>query len=180
MLSGAMEEALNEQLKQEIYSAYLYMSMSAHSSFIGLKGFSKWFMAQYHEEMVHAMKIYEYILKQGGRVRLLTINETPVEYASPADMFEKTLEHERKVTAKINNLMEKTIEEKDHATRIFLQWYVSEQVEEEESANDILARIKLAADNPNALFTIDGDLGMRTVTVPTDFTVGVEAAMKGA
>ncbi len=178
MLSNKMMDSFNNHLKEEFSSAYIYLSMSAHSSFIGLKGFAKWFMAQYHEEMAHAMMFYEYIGRQGGKVRLLTVEEPSSEYASPIDMFEKTLEHEKFMTKNVNDLMELAIQEKDHATQIFLQWFVSEQVEEEETVNDILAKLKLIGSDTNGLFMMDTELGTRTVTMPTDFTQGVEAAIK--
>lgn len=180
MLSERMTEALNEQISREMYSAYLYMSMSSCCSEIGLKGFANWFMVQYHEEMVHAMKIYEYILRQGGKVTLKSINEPPRVFKNTLDMFEKTLEHERFITASINERMELAITEKDHATQIFLQWYVNEQVEEEENDNDIILQLKLIGDNPHALLMLDRELIGRMTTVPTDFSKGVEAAMASA
>ena len=175
MLSKKMEDALNGHINGEMYSAYLYMSMSAHSSSIGLKGFANWFMAQYHEEMFHTMRTYEYLLSQGGELRLMDIKKPPNGFTSPLDMFEKTLEHERSVTKRINDLLDLAIDEKDHASRIFLQWYVTEQVEEESTVGDIVARLRLIGDDPNALFVVDGELKGRAVTVPTDFSKGVQA-----
>ena len=177
MLSDKMEQALNEQVNREMYSAYLYMAMSAHCSNIGLKGFANWFMVQYHEEMLHAMKIYEYIQRQGGQVQLKPIEGPPDEFASPLDMFEKTLEHERFITRSINDLMETAIAEKDHASQIFLQWYVTEQVEEEENDNDIILQLRLNKENTQGLMMLDRELAGRMTTVPTDFSKGVEAAM---
>jgi ferritin len=177
MISPKIEEALNEQLNREMYSAYLYMSMSAHCNATGLKGFANWFMVQYHEEMVHAMKIYEYILRQAGHIRLKTIQEPPGHFTTPLEMFEKTLEHERYITRSINERMDLAIAEKDHATQFFLQWYVNEQVEEEENDNDIIAQLKLIGDNPQGLMMLDRELSARVANVPTDFSKGVEAAM---
>lgn len=177
MISEKMTEALNEQVNREMYSAYLYMSMSAYCSTIGLKGFANWFMVQYHEEMLHAMKLYEYILRVAGRVRLKSIAEPPSDFKNPLDMFEKTLEHEKFITASINERMDLAISERDHATQIFLQWYVNEQVEEEENDNDIIAQLKLIGDNPQGLMMLDRELATRMTTVPTDFSKGVEAAM---
>lgn len=177
MISEKMTEELNEQVNREMYSAYLYMSMSAYCNSIGLKGFANWFMVQYHEEMVHAMKLYEYILRQGGRVHLKLLAEPPVDFSSPLDMFEKTLEHERFITRSINERMDLAISERDHATQIFLQWYVNEQVEEEENDNDIIAQLKLIGDNPQGLLMLDRELAARVTTVPTDFSKGVESAM---
>ena len=177
MISPKMEEALNEQINREMYSAYLYMSMSSYCNSTGLKGFANWFMVQYHEEMVHAMKLYEYILRQSGRVRLKAIQEPPADFESPLDMFNKTLDHERFITQSINERMDLAVSEKDHATQIFLQWYVNEQVEEEQNDNDIITQLKLIGDNPQGLMMLDRELAARLTTVPTDFSKGVEAAM---
>ncbi|MBD3344610.1 MAG: ferritin [Chitinivibrionales bacterium] len=180
MLSDKMVEALNGQINNEMYSAYLYMAMSAHSTDQGLKGFGNWFMVQYHEEMLHAMKLYEYIQRQGGSAKLQAIKEPPSSWKSPMDMFQATLKHEQFITRCFNDLIELAIQEKDHATQIFLQWYVTEQVEEEENDNDIIGMLKVAGDNAQALMMIDRDLAARITTVPTDFSKGIESAMKGA
>lgn len=166
MLSAKMEAALNGQLNKEIYSSYLYLSMSAYSTSIGLKGFANWFMVQYQEEMLHAMKFYDYINDQGGQVKLATINQPPTEFKSPLDMFEKTLAHEQFVTKSINELMDLAIAEKDHATSIFLQWYVTEQIEEEGNDNEIIARLKLVGEDGNGLLMVDKELAMRVFTPP--------------
>jgi len=176
MLSDKMIEALNEQVNREMYSAYLYMSMSAYCNATGLKGFANWFMVQYHEEMFHAMKLYEYIQRQGGDAHLKSIAEPPQKFESPMDMFTKTLEHEQFITSSINDLMELAITEKDHASQIFLNWYVTEQVEEEENDNDIIQQLQIIKDNPQGLLMLDRELAGRITTVPTDFSKGVEAA----
>ncbi len=176
MLSQKMTDALNEQINKEMYSAYLYMSMSVASNEMGLKGFANWFMVQYHEEMYHAMKFYEYVGRQGGKIALKAIAEPPSDFSSPLDMFPKTMEHEQFVTRSINDLMDLAIEEKDHASRIFLQWYVTEQVEEEENDNDMIAQLKLIGDNPQGLMMLDRELAGRAANVPTDFSKGVEGA----
>jgi ferritin len=175
MISEKMNAALNGQMTKEMYSAYLYMAMSSYSNAIGLKGFASWFMVQYHEEMFHAMKIYEYIQSQSGEVVLKAIDEPPAAFDGPLDMFTKTLAHEQMVTRSINDLMEIAIGEKDHATRIFLQWYVTEQVEEEENDNDIISQLKLIKDNPQGLMMLDRELAQRAATVPLDFSKGVSA-----
>ena len=180
MISDKMAVALNEQVNREMYSAYLYMSMSAHANQVGLKGFANWFMVQYHEEMLHAMKIYEYIQRQGAEVKLAAIQEPPATFESPLDMFTKTLAHEQFITKSINDLMELAIAEKDHASQIFLEWYVTEQVEEEENDNDIIAQLKWIKDNPQGLMMLDRELAARATTVPTDFSKGVEAAAAAA
>ena len=166
MLSKKIEKALNEQLNKEMYSAYLYMSMSAHSTNIGLSGFANWFMVQYHEEMEHAMKIYNYINEQGGKVKLMAIDEPPSVFKGPMDMFQKTLKHEQFITKSINDLMDLAIKEKDHATQIFLQWFVTEQIEEEGNDNEIINKLKLAGDKGNGLFMIDKELGARVYIPP--------------
>ena len=176
MISDKMNAALNEQINKEMYSAFLYMAMSSHSSGIGLKGVANWYMVQYHEEMFHAMKLYEYIHSQGGKVTLLPIAQPPAEFDSPLDMFTKTLAHEQMVTQSINQLMDLAIEERDHATRIFLQWYVTEQVEEEENDNEIIDQLRLIDGSPQGLMMLDRELGQRAATVPVDFSRGVSSA----
>ena len=165
MLSKEMAVSLNEQINKEMYSAYLYMSMSAHSSYIGLNGFANWFMVQYHEEMAHAMKIYDYLDDQGVKVDIMAIEKPLNDFGSPLDMFEKTLQHEKFITRSINELVDLAIAEKDHATNIFLQWYVTEQIEEEKNDNEIISKLKLAGDG-NGLFMIDKELGARVFVPP--------------
>lgn len=180
MISEKMSQAFNEQVNREMYSAYLYMAMSAHCNQEGLKGFANWFMVQYHEEMLHAMKIYGYIQRQGAEVKLAAIKAPPTSFDSPLDMFTQTLEHEQYITRSINDLMELAIAEKDHASQIFLEWYVTEQVEEEENDNDIIAQLKWIKDNPQGLMMLDRELAGRATTVPTDFSKGVESAATAA
>ena len=163
-----MEKALNEQINKEMYSAYLYMAMSAHSTHRGLPGFANWFMVQYHEEMEHAMKIYDYINDQGGKVHLNAIDEPLSTFKDPMDMFQKTLKHEQFITKSINELVDLAIKEKDHATQIFLQWFVTEQIEEEGNDNDIIAKLELAGAKGNGLFMIDKELGARVYTPPAE------------
>jgi len=172
MISEKMKKALNEQINKEMYSAYLYMSMSAAATEMGLDGFARWFMVQYHEEMFHAMKIYQYVVDQNARVKLAAIEEPPAEFSSVKEMFEKTLEHERFVTKSINDLVELAIEEHDHATRNFLAWYVDEQVEEEKNDHGILGKIALLASDKQGpgLYMLDRELGARALSIPTDFS----------
>ena len=177
MISNKMTQALNEQVNREMFSALLYMSMSAHCNQVGLKGFANWFMVQYHEEMLHAMKIYEYIQRQGAEVKLAALEAPPTAFESPLAMFTQTLTHEQFITRSINDLMELAIAEKDHASQIFLEWYVTEQVEEEENDNDIIAQLNLIKDNPQGLMMLDRGLAGRMTTVPTDFSKGIESAM---
>jgi ferritin len=179
MLSKKMEEAINGQLNKEMYSAYLYMAMSAYADSQGLKGIANWFMVQYHEEMVHAMKFYEYLQEQGNSVVLGTIEKPEGNFTTALSLFEAGLTHERFITQSINDLVDLAIEEHDHATKIFLEWYVTEQVEEEQNATEIVQTLTMIGDNKAALFMYDKDLSSRIVNVPTDFSKGVSAAMGG-
>jgi len=179
MLTKKVEESLNEQINREMYSAYLYMSMSAHCTNKGLKGFANWFMVQYHEEMLHAMKLYEYVNLQGGRVVLKAMPQPPSVFESPLDMFTKTLEHEQFITKSIYELMDLALAEKDHATQIFLQWYVTEQVEEESNDNEIIAQLTIIKDDAQGVMMLDRELAARMTTVPTEFSKGLQAALKG-
>lgn len=161
-----MTAALNGQINKEMYSAYLYMDMSAHCTYIDLNGFANWFMVQYQEEMTHAMKIYDYINGQGGKVVLEAVEKPPVDFGSPLEMFEATLKHEQFITQSIHDLVDLAYKEKDYATQIFLQWFVSEQIEEEANDNDMIATLKLVGNDGNGLFMIDKELATRTFTSP--------------
>ncbi|MRR33832.1 ferritin [bacterium] len=166
MISKKMVQALNKQLNNEIYSAYLYLSMSSFTTHIGLKGAANWFMVQYQEEMVHAMKFYNYLISQGEHAQLAAIAAPPVEFGTLLSMFEQTLRHEQFITQSINDLTELAVKEKDHATQIFLQWFVTEQIEEEGNDNDIIARLKLVGDNPQGLLMVDAEMAARVFTPP--------------
>ena len=179
MINKKMEDALNGQINKELFSAYLYLSMSSYAEISGLKGIATWFKIQYHEEMVHAMKFFEYVNRQGGAVQLKSIEEPQKNFDSPQALFESALEHERFITKSINDLIDIAISEKDHATKAFLDWYVTEQIEEEQNAMEIVQTLKMIGDNKAALFLYDKDLGTRLVTVPTDFSKGVEAQLAG-
>jgi len=161
-----MEEALNKQVNAEFYSAYLYLAMAAYFESIDLAGCAKWMYAQTQEEIVHGMKIYDFINERGGRVKLDKIEAPQVEWESPLAVFEHAYAHEQHVTSLINNLMNLAIEEKDHATQIFLQWFVTEQVEEEASANEVVQKLKLAGTSSGGLFMIDRELGQRQMPIP--------------
>jgi len=167
MLKEAVETALNKQINAELYSAYLYKSMAAYFESVNLKGMANWMNVQTLEEMSHADKIYNYVNERGGRVQLLAIEAPPTEWNSALQIFESAYEHETKVTAMINDLVDLAISEKDHATNNFLQWFVAEQVEEEASADDIVQQLKLAGDRGGGLFMLDRELGSRIFTPPT-------------
>ncbi len=162
MINKKMETALNEQINKEIYSAYLYMSMSAHTTHIGLTGFANWFMVQYQEEMEHAMKIYKYLQDQGSKVHLKEIEAPPSSFKDLMDMFQQTLKHEQFITKSIHDLVNLAMKENDYATQIFLQWFVTEQIEEEANDNEIIGKLKLVGDKGNGIFMIDRQLGERT------------------
>ncbi|MDL1975054.1 MAG: ferritin [Deltaproteobacteria bacterium] len=166
MLNKRMEQALNSQINAEIYSSYLYLSMSAYFESISLSGFANWMRTQAQEEMVHAMKFYDYVNERGGRVILGPIEAPPSEWESAVSVFDATYQHEQKVTGLINDLVDLAIEEKDHATNNLLQWFVSEQVEEEASASGVLNKAKLTGDAPGGLFMLDQELGARVFTMP--------------
>ncbi|HOJ12972.1 MAG TPA: ferritin [Deltaproteobacteria bacterium] len=161
MLSERLEEALNRQINAELYSAYLYLSMEAYFRSVNLEGFARWMRAQALEEMTHADRFAKYISNRQGRVVLDGIARPPVDWDSPRDVFEKVLEHERKVTALIFDLVALAEKEKDYSTGSMLQWFVNEQVEEEATAEGILGQLKLVGDNGNGLLMIDRELGTR-------------------
>lgn len=161
MLKEKMIDALNKQINEELYSAYLYLSMAAYFDTTGLKGFANWMMVQHKEETDHAMKIYNYLLSHGANVKLLPLKEPPHEWDSPLHAFEETLKHEQHITQCINDLVDLAEELKDRATYNFLQWYVDEQVEEEENDREIINKLKLVGNNYNGLFMIDRELAQR-------------------
>ncbi|UCG58223.1 MAG: ferritin [Phycisphaerales bacterium] len=166
MISKKMVEALNDQINAELYSAYLYLSMEAYFESKNLTGFAKWMRAQTQEEVVHAMKIYDFVNERGGRVALKAIEQPPTEWKSPLAAFEAAYKHEQLVTGLINNLVNLAVAEKDHATNSFLQWFVDEQVEEETSVDNVVQNLKMAQDAPGALFMLDRELGQRVFTPP--------------
>ena len=166
MISDTMEKALNEQVNKEFYSAYLYLAMSAYCNTTGLPGFAHWMRMQYEEEIMHVTKMYDYILGQGGAVHLKAIEEPPKTYGTPLEVFETTLEHEQLVTNLIHKLMGLAVEERDYATQTFLQWYVTEQVEEEANVNDILAPLRMVGNDKGGLMMIDQQLATRATPTP--------------
>ncbi len=170
MVSEKMSEALNRQLNAELYSAYLYLAMAAFFYDRGLNGFANWMMVQNQEETLHAMKFFNYLKDRGGRIKLTAIEQPPGEWSSPLEVFEATLKHEEKVTGLIHQLVDLAQAERDHATNAFLQWFVTEQVEEEASANDIVQRLRLIGNDANALFVLDRELATRVFTPPTATT----------
>ncbi|MFV0521030.1 MAG: ferritin [Mangrovibacterium sp.] len=164
MLTGKMLNALNEQINAELHSAYLYLSMSTWLEEQGLSGFANWMRVQYEEETAHAMKILHYTQERGGRVLLTPIAAVDQNFDSLLAVFEKTLAHEQHVTSLINNLVDIAIEERDHATRSFLQWFVDEQVEEEATAGDILNDLRLLNGESHGVFTLNREFASRKST----------------
>lgn len=167
MLVKRMEDAINDQMNFEIYSAHIYLSMVSYFESQGLPGFANWMRAQYQEEIFHAMKMFDYLNEAGGRAVISAIDAPATEWESPLAAFENALEHEQLVTSRINNLMDIAREESDHATSIFLQWFISEQVEEEASVGDIVNKLRLVGDG-GALFMMDRDLSTRVFTAPKE------------
>ncbi|MDK2886680.1 MAG: ferritin [Thermosipho sp. (in: thermotogales)] len=168
MLNEKMINALNKQVNEEFYSAYLYLSMSAYFENLGLKGFSNWLSIQAQEERDHAMKIFRYLLSHGANVKLYEIKEPPSEFGTPVEAFNEVLKHEQHITKCINELVDLAEELKDRPTYNFLQWYVDEQVEEEENAREILNMLELIGDQKQALFMIDRELAKRVYTPLTN------------
>ncbi len=161
MLSKTMQDAINDQIKHELNSAYIYLAMSAHAEAENWPGAAHWLAAQAAEEQGHAMKLFGYINDRGGRVTLQAIPQPPQEFTSLLDLFEQVLAHERKVSALINRLYEIALSEKDYAAQSMVQWFINEQVEEEKSASDIVDALKLVGTQGTALFMIDRQLGVR-------------------
>jgi len=161
MLDAHVQNAMNEQIKNELYSAYLYLSMSAYCEEASLPGFAHWMRSQAQEEVQHAMKFFKYIAERGGRVVLQAIDQPPGEFESPTAIFAETLAHEEKVTAMIHDLYALSVVQKDYASQVFLQWFVEEQVEEEANATEILETLKRIGDKGHALVMLDRQLGAR-------------------
>ena len=162
MISQAMEKALFDQLNHEFYSAYLYLAMSAYCSHLEFNGAADWLKLQYEEEHIHATKIYNYLVEQGVHVVLKELEQPPSEYGSVLDVFTASLTHEQSMTARLNDLSDQALKEKDHATYNLLQWFVNEQVEEEATVGAIISKLKLVKDDCYGLLMIDNELGGRS------------------
>lgn len=162
MLKEKVQIAINEQINAEQYSALLYLSMSAWFSDKGLPGFANWMYVQYQEELTHANKFFNYLNERSGKVTLKAIAQMPTEWEGIIEVVEATLAHEQHVTELINNIVDVAIQEKDHATQSFLQWYVDEQVEEEANVTEILDTLKLINGQGNGIFMLDRELRGRT------------------
>ena len=161
MLSSAVQDAMNQQVNAELYSAYLYLSMAADFEEANLRGMAHWMQVQAKEEAGHAMKFFKYITERGGRVTLTSIAAPPTKWKSPQAVFEEVYKHECHVSSLINKLVELAEAEKDHASAVFLQWFISEQVEEEANASEILHQLKMVGDSKQGLFMLDRHLAQR-------------------
>ena len=162
MLSKEIQDALNNQIKNEYFSSYTYLSMAAYCESINMQGFATWMRKQSEEELTHAMRLFDYVINRDARVVLHSIDKPQSKFKSLKEMFQIVLDHEREVTGMINKLYEQAVSENDHATSVELQWFIQEQVEEEKSAHEILDKIKLAGDNSSALLILDTQLSDRS------------------
>jgi ferritin len=161
MISKNLEEAINRQLNRELYSMYLYLSMSDYFESKSMKGFASWMRVQAREELYHTMKFFDYVHERGGKVKMYDVEAPPSKWPSPLKVFEEGLKHERLVTRLIKDLMDVANKEKDHAAVTFLQWYVSEQVEEESTFGEILDKLKLMGKGSDALPMLDREITTR-------------------
>lgn len=161
MIGKTVEDAINKQINEEMYSAYLYLSMSAYFESINLKGFANWMYVQYKEEVEHAMKFYQHLKDRGGQMKLYAIAEPPSRWESPLVAFRATLAHEQHITECINNLVDLAEREKDRAAYNMLQWFINEQVEEEANDEEIIGQLEMIGDSKNGLLMIDRELAKR-------------------
>lgn len=166
MISDKMQEAINKQINAELYSAYLYLSMSAYYQSLNLPGFANWMRVQVQEELVHATKFYDFLHERGGFVKLEAIAGPTIEWQGPAAPFEQAYQHEVQVTKRIHSLVSLAMKEQDYATNTFLDWFVNEQVEEESSTDSVVRKMKLIGDDRSALFMIDRELATRVFVPP--------------
>lgn len=167
MLSNKIQDALNEQINAELWSAYLYLSMGMHFEAEGRTGIANWFRIQFQEEQAHATIFMNYINQRGGRVILKAIDAVPTSWESPMDAFKATLEHEQKVTALINNLYTLAVEEQDYASRDRLNWFITEQVEEEDNCRTLIDKLRLIGDNGMGLYMLNTELAGRVYSAPS-------------
>ncbi len=161
MISAKMQDALCAHVEQEMYSAYLYLSMSAYCEAKVFKGFARWLRVQHEEELDHARKVLDHVLARGGQAALGAIPAPPREYGSMLQVFEAVLAHEKRVTERLLALHAAAADEKDTTTQVFLQWFLSEQVEEEAAATEIVDKIRMVADRPGTVLYLDKEYGKR-------------------
>lgn len=161
MISARLVDEINEQIKYEFYSAYMYLAMSADCADRNLTGFARWMKLQADEEVAHAMRFFDFLLERGARVELQALDQPPAKFGSPLEIMEKSLEHERFVTGRINELYALALDENDYPAQVLLQWFVTEQVEEEASIDEIVERMKMFGQDGSALLMLDTQLGAR-------------------
>jgi ferritin len=161
MIGKAMQDAMNEQINKELFSSYLYLSMAAYLETKNLPGFAHWMRVQESEEREHAMKFYDFIIERGGQVVLKAIDAPKIEWNSTMEIVEEVATHEAKVSASINGLYELALQEKDYPAQIMLQWFITEQVEEEKNAAEIVASLKMIEAHETAVLQLDHRLGKR-------------------
>jgi len=161
MIGKEMQEAINRQINEEFYSAYLYLAMSGYFESSGLSGFAQWMYVQYKEEIEHGMKFWRHLVDRGGTIKLHAIKEPPNEWPSPLPVFQAAHKHERYITGKIHGLVDLAEQEKDRAAANMLQWYVDEQVEEEASAQEIITKLEMVKDSGHGMLLVDRELGQR-------------------
>jgi len=161
MLSQNIQSALNKQINEELFSAYVYLAMAAEADNLGLPGFTNWFKMQYTEELAHADRFFHYVLERNGQIKLDAIGKPEIASETPLSLFEKALAHEQHITQCIFKLKDLAKSESDHATDVFLEWFVNEQVEEEASTQGVIDQLRLIDGNPNGLFMIDRELANR-------------------
>jgi ferritin len=160
-LKQSVQDALNNQIKEELFSAYIYLAVSAYCERTGLPGFAHWMRVQAKEELGHALKIFDFVNDRGGRVVLQTINQPGTDFGTPLQIAEKALEHERRVTSLIEQVYNLAVKENDYATQALMQWFITEQVEEEKNATLLVDRLRMAGDDRGALLMLDVELGKR-------------------
>ncbi len=161
-MNEKIEKAFNDQINEELYSSYVYLAMAAHFEALNLEGFASWMRHQAQEEVEHAMRFFTHINRRGGRVSLKAIGEPPKDFGSPLDAFKTALAHEQHITGTINTLYYLAQEEKDYPAQIELQWFIDEQVEEEENTGRVVELLKMAGDNKGALLMLDRELAKRS------------------
>ncbi len=163
MLSQKINKVLNQQIQSELYACHVYLAMSAYADSQNLPGFASWMRQQSEEERLHALRIFDYLRDREGKIEIGEIKRPPADFGSPLEMFQSALEHERKVTKEIHHAYDLASKEHDHATMVHLQWFISEQVEEERTASEITARLKMVGSDLPSLLFIDQELAARQV-----------------
>ncbi len=161
-MNSIVQRALNDQIRHELESAYVYLAMCAHFEAANYPGFAHWMRLQAKEELDHAMRLFDYMHDRGGRVELQALGKPPAKFGTPLEIFESALEHEQKITGLIHKLHATAVEKKDYATQVYLQWFITEQVEEEKSAGTAVEQLRMAGDAPAALLMLDGRFGARS------------------